>query len=165
LDIALGTPPHAALWLLVPAVPIGLYIAFTDMKEMRIPNHAVLALVAGFAVFGLIGLPFGDWAWRWTHLAVILVLGMVLNAAGALGAGDAKFAAAAAPFVARSDWQETAFIFAGFLLAAWASHRLARATLSGFAPDWKSWTTGKRFPMGLALGPTLIAYLALCAFA
>ena len=65
----------------------------------------------------------------------------------------------------RSDWQETAFIFAGFLLAAWASHRLARATLSGFAPDWKSWTTGKRFPMGLALGPTLIAYLALCAFA
>ncbi len=165
MDIALGTPPDAALWLLVPAVPVGLYIAFTDMKEMRIPNHAVLALVVGFAVFGLIALPFADWAWRWTHLAVILVAGMVLNAVGALGAGDAKFAAAAAPFIARSDWQETAFIFAGFLLAAWACHRLARATLSGLAPDWKSWTTGKRFPMGLALGPTLIAYLVLCAVA
>jgi prepilin peptidase CpaA len=165
MDIALGTPPGAALWLLIPAVPVGLYIAFTDMKSMRIPNHAVVALVVGFALFGLIGLPFSDWAWRWTHLAVILVAGMVLNALGALGAGDAKFAAAAAPFIARSDWQETAFIFAGFLLAAWAAHRLARATLAGLAPDWQSWTTGKRFPMGLALGPTLIAYLALCAFA
>jgi prepilin peptidase CpaA len=160
-----GTPPIAALWLLIPAVPVGLYIAFTDMKEMRIPNHAVIALVAGFAIFGLIGLPFADWAWRWLHLVVVLLAGMALNAARALGAGDAKFAAAAAPFIALSDWQVAAMIFAGFLLAAWVAHRLARLTLVRFAPDWKSWTTGKRFPMGLALGPTLIAYLALAAFA
>lgn len=159
----LGTPPVAALWLLIPAIPVGLYIAFTDMKEMRIPNHAVLALVAGFAIFGLIGLPFADWAWRWVHLVVVLLAGMALNAARALGAGDAKFAAAAAPYIAASDWQELVLLFAAFLIAAWVAHRLARATVAGLVPDWKSWTTGKRFPMGLALGPTLIAYLALAA--
>jgi prepilin peptidase CpaA len=165
MDLALGTPPGAALLLLIPAVPIGLYIAFTDMKEMRIPNHAVAALVLGFAIFGLVGLPFADWAWRWLHLVVILVAGMALNAVRALGAGDAKFAAAAAPYVALSDWQEVLVAFTIFLLASWVAHRLARATLAGFAPGWKSWATGKRFPMGLALGPTLIAYLTLCAIA
>lgn len=165
MDFALATPPGAALWLLVPALPIGLYIAFTDMKAMRIPNHAVLALVAGFALIGLIALPFADWAWRWLHLVVVLVAGMVLNAARALGAGDAKFAAAAAPFVAAADWQEVLLLFMAMMLAAFAAHRIARATLRGLAPDWQSWTAGKRFPMGLALGPTLIAYLALAAFA
>lgn len=165
MDLALATPPGAALWLLVPALPIGLYIAFTDMKAMRIPNHAVLALVAGFAIFGLLGLPFADWAWRWLHLVVILIAGMGLNAARALGAGDAKFAAAAAPFIAASDWTAVLLLFTAIMLAAWIAHRLARATLRGLAPDWQSWSTGKRFPMGLALGPTLIAYLALAAFA
>jgi prepilin peptidase CpaA len=165
MDIALATPPGAALWLLIPALPIGLYIAFTDLKAMRIPNHAVMALVAGFAVFGLIGLPLADWGWRWLHLVVVLLAGIVLNLARALGAGDAKFAAAAAPYIAAADWQEVVLLFAALMLAAWAAHRLARATLSGYAPDWQSWTSGKRFPMGLALGPTLIAYLALAAFA
>ena len=165
MDLSPGTPPAAALWLLVPAVPIGLYIAFTDLKTMRIPNKAVLALALGFAFFGLIGLPFADWAWRWLNLVVVLLAGMALYAVRALGAGDAKFAAAAAPSVAASDWAFVMLLFAALLIASWAAHRLARATLSSLAPDWKSWSSGKRFPMGLALGPTLIAYLALAAFA
>jgi prepilin peptidase CpaA len=165
MDIALATPPAAALWLLIPAVPIGLYIAFTDMKAMRIPNNAVFALALGFAVFGLIGLPLADWGWRWLHLIVMLVAGIALNAARVLGAGDAKFVAAAAPYVALADWRAVVLLFMAILLAAWATHRLARATLRDLVPDWQSWSTGKRFPMGLALGPTLIAYLALAAVA
>ncbi len=165
MDPAFGTPPVAALWLLIPAVPIGLYIAFTDLKEMRIPNHAVLALALGFALFGLIGLPFADWAWRWLNLIVVLAAGIGLYAIRAVGAGDAKFAAAAAPYFAAADWLSVVLLFSALLLASWATHRLARALLRSLTPDWKSWTTGKRFPMGLALGPTLIAYLAFAAFA
>ena len=165
MDPAFGTPPVAALWLLIPAVPIGLYIAFTDLKEMRIPNHAVLALALGFALFGLIGLPFADWAWRWLNLIVVLAAGIGLYAIRAVGAGDAKFAAAAAPYFAAADWLSVVLLLSALLLASWATHRLARALLRSLTPDWKSWTTGKRFPMGLTLGPTLIAYLALAAFA
>jgi prepilin peptidase CpaA len=164
MEPALGTPPVAAVWLLLPAVPIGLYSAFTDLREMRIPNHAVAALVIGFAVFGLVGLPFADWAWRWLNLAVVLALGVAFYAAGALGAGDAKFAAAAAPYVAAADWPLVTILLAGISLAAWAAHRVARASpLRSLAPHWKSWTSGKRFPLGLALGPTLIAYLVIAA--
>jgi len=54
-------------------------------------------------------------------------------------------------------------ILAASLLAAWLTHRIIRATpfLRNFAPNWKSWHTGKDFPMGLALGATLVLYLAL----
>lgn len=166
MEHALATPPEAALWLLVPAVPIGLYISFTDLKEMRIPNHAVMALAAGFALFGLIGLPLTEWAWRWVNLGVVLLVGLLLYAIRALGAGDAKFAAAAAPYVAAADWSVMMLLFAAILIAAWTAHRIARATpLRALAPDWRSWTSGKRFPMGLALGPALITYLAIAAFA
>jgi prepilin peptidase CpaA len=35
--------------------------------------------------------------------------------------------------------------------------------LRRLAPDWQSWHTGKKFPMGLALGGTLAIYLSLGA--
>ena len=69
-----------------------------------------------------------DWGWRWLNLLVVLLAGMALNAAGAVGAGDAKFAAAAAPFVAPTDAPEVAFLLAAALLLSWAGHRLARAS-------------------------------------
>ena len=35
--------------------------------------------------------------------------------------------------------------------------------LRRLAPDWQSWNTGKKFPMGFALGGTLAIYLGLGA--
>ncbi len=50
----------------------------SDMKFMKIPNKAVLALMAVFAVVGLIALPLDVWAWRWAHfLVIVLVIGFV----------------------------------------------------------------------------------------
>lgn len=150
----------AAAWFLPFTLPICLYIAWTDMKAMKIPNHAVVALAVVFAVIGLIALPFEIYLWRFSHLAVVLLIGIILNAAGLIGAGDAKFCAAAAPFVAVQDLPELAVIFAAVLLVAWLTHRLAKHTaLRALAPDWESWTKRKKFPMGLALGPTLTIYL------
>jgi hypothetical protein len=70
---------------------------------MRITNQAVLALGAIFLVIGLIALPFDVYLWRLAQLAIVLVVGIVLNAAGAMGAGDSKFIAVAAPFIAQGD--------------------------------------------------------------
>ncbi len=92
-----------ALWFLPFALPICLWVAWSDLKFMKIPNKAVLALVAVFAVVGFIALGWPDWGWRWLHLLVILIIGFALNIIGAIGAGDAKFAAAMAPFVALAD--------------------------------------------------------------
>lgn len=160
----LALPATAALWFLPFATPIALWVMWSDMATMRIPNKAVMALVAVFAIVGLIALPFEVWAWRWAHLAVVLLIGFILSAAGLLGAGDAKFAAAMAPFVAFPDLGLFLPLFAAILLAGFTAHRLVRAipALRAMTPGWTSWES-KQFPMGLALGAGLVTYLGLAA--
>lgn len=156
--------PTSALWLLIPALPISLFVAFNDMKSMKIPNVAVGALVAGFAIFGLLAFDFSQYLWQWLHLIVILVLGILLNAAGVMGAGDAKFAAAAAPFIMLADLPALAWIFGACIITGFIAHRIAKHTrLHTIVPDWESWDSGQRFPMGLPLGMTLVCYLVLAA--
>lgn len=145
--------------------PICLWVMWSDMARMRIPNKAVIALFAVFAVAGLVALPVEDYLWRYLHLVIVLLVGIVMNAAGMIGAGDAKFAAAAAPFVALGDIRLIIVLFAANLLAAVITHRAVRASpLRQLAPGWESWSRGWDFPMGLSLGATLIAYLGIGIF-
>ncbi len=157
--------PVAALWLLPFAAPVCLWAAWSDLSTMKIPNRAVLALVGVFAIVGLVALPLPDYGWRWAHLAVILVAGFALSSLRLLGAGDAKFAAAMAPFVALPDAGRFLMLLAAVTLAAFVLHRLLRATpaVRARTEGWESWTRGRQFPMGFALGPALIFYLALAA--
>lgn len=62
--LMLDTTAAQAAWLLIAALPVSLYVAWSDMSMMKIPNRAVYVLVAGFAVLGLISLPIEDWLWR-----------------------------------------------------------------------------------------------------
>ncbi|AXI45708.1 hypothetical protein C1J03_06485 [Sulfitobacter sp. SK012] len=153
---------YEAMWFLPFVLPICFYVAFTDMKEMRITNQAVIALAMVFVVIGLIALPFDLYLWRLLSMAIVLVVGIVLNAAGVMGAGDSKFAAAAAPFIAIGDLRLLMALFTATLLAAALTHRAAKySPLRRLAPNWQSWNQGKKFPMGLALGTTLALYLIL----
>ena len=154
---------YAALWFLPFVVPICLWVAWSDMKFMKIPNKAVLALGVVFLVVGLVALPFAEYPWRLLHIVVVLVAGFAINMAGMVGAGDAKFAAVMAPFVPLADARLFIVLFAAVLLAAYLTHRLFRAVpaMRARTADWESWTAGKKFPMGLALAGTLVFYLAL----
>ncbi|MFK7836578.1 MAG: prepilin peptidase [Sulfitobacter sp.] len=153
-----------AMWFLPFVLPICLYVAFTDMAQMKITNQAVIALALVFVALGIFLFPFAEYLWRIAAMVIVLVLGIVLNAAGALGAGDAKFAAAAAPFIALGDLRLLMALFMATLLAAAVAHRGAKYTpLRNIAPHWESWSRGKKFPMGLALGPCLAIYLILGA--
>ncbi len=156
---------QAALWFLPFLVPLCLYVAYTDLAEMRITNPTVLTMAAVFVVLGVFLFPFDLYLWHLAHLGIVLVVCIVLNAAGVMGAGDAKFLAAAAPYVALGDVRLLMALFAAVLLAAYAAHRIAKYTpLHRMAPDWHSWNQkGRKFPMGFALGPTLAIYLALAA--
>ena len=158
----MSLPSTAAMWFLPFVTPICLYVAYTDMKAMKITNQAVVALFVVFAVVGPLALSFESYAWRYVHVIVALFAGMALNALRAMGAGDAKFIAAAAPFVAINDLAQVMILFAAILLIAFCAHRLAKhSPLRKLAPDWESWHKTRDFPMGLALGPTLVAYILL----
>ncbi len=147
------------------ALVIGIYVAWRDLSAMKIPNVSVYALFAVFVVLGPFVMPLETYGIRWAQGLGMLVVGMILNAAGAMGAGDSKFIAADAPFVAASDAVLVLFIFCGALLAAFAAHRLARISpLRAMVPHWQSWETGRRFPMGFPLSAALAYYLALPLF-
>jgi len=158
----MGLSQFAAVVFLPVVLPICFYVAFTDLREMRITNQAVIVLAVLFVPLGLIALPGEVVLWRIGQGLGVLAIGFLLNLAGAFGAGDAKFTAAAAPYIAPKDTLLIVMILSACLLAAVATHRLAKhSALRNLAPDWKSWTRGKDFPMGLALGATLAAYLGL----
>ena len=161
----MGTPATAALAFLVPVLPICVWVAWSDLARMKIPNLAVLALLAVFALVGPFVLDLGDWGWRWAHFALLLVVGLVLNAAGAMGAGDAKFIAAAAPFVARNDTMAVLLILSACAVLGFVLHRVAmRSALARAVPHWESWTAGRRFPFGFPLAAALALYLVTAAF-
>ncbi len=152
-----------ALWFLPFVLPICIYVAWSDLREMRIPNVSVLALAGVFVVVGLIALPFEVYYMRLLQLVIILLAGFLVTSLGLVGAGDAKFAAAMAPFIAPGDYLMFLTLFAAVLIGAWITHRSAgmvpavrRAT-----PGWISWDRGKLFPMGVALAGALVVYLAL----
>lgn len=156
---------YAAWWFLPFVLPLCVYVTYTDLSRMKITNSAVLALVGVFLALGWAVLPSIDiFLWRLMQLAIMLVFGVLMNAARAMGAGDAKFIAASAPFVALGDLRLVIALLAAALLAAFVTHRIARHTgLRKLAPNWQSWDQGKKFPMGFALGITLALYLTLGA--
>lgn len=150
----------SASWFLPFTIPIAIWVSWSDMKFMKIPNKSVVALFVIFAVVGLIALPFEDYLWRYLNVLVVLVIGFFLNMRRAIGAGDAKFAAAMAAFFPATDTAILIYFFAAVLLGAFATHRGFRripAVRAAF-PDWKSWEN-RDFPMGLALSGALILYL------
>lgn len=158
-------PASAALWFLPFVVPICFYVAWTDLAFMKITNKAVLTLGAVYVLVGPFVLPdLVSYIWGYAYFAVALAAGMALNAVRVMGAGDSKFIAFAAPYVAPADAMVVMLLLAGVMIAALISHRIVRASkLRDLAPDWKSWARDGRFPMGLALGPTLALYLCLAA--
>lgn len=153
------TDPTSLLWFLPFTVPIAIWVAWSDMKFMKIPNKAVLALLAVYLVMGLVVFPPKLWAWGLGLGAIVLVIGFVATAARLIGAGDAKFAAAMAPFFVTADIRTVLFLFAACLFAALISHRVAKHSniIRGRVPDWLSWTH-KGFPMGYPLAGLLIFY-------
>lgn len=153
-----------ALWSLPFALPLCFLVAWSDMRAMRIPNWCVLAMVAAYVVVGALTLPFSVYLWGFVQLIVVLIIGFVMNALGMIGAGDAKFAAAAAPFIYLGDFRFLIALFAANILAAFLTHRMtARTGLTKLAPKWDSWERTWEFPMGLSLGGTLGLYLVLSA--
>lgn len=156
--------PFAARVFLPFVAIIGLYVAWSDLRGMRIPNASVILLALVFVVLGPFLFPIEIYGPRLLHLLVMLLVGFTANAVRLMGAGDAKFIAAAAPFVALGDVGALVPLFAANLLAAYVTHRVVKRTpLRRLAPNWESWDRTRDFPMGTALSTTLTIYLILAA--
>ncbi|MBF9034078.1 hypothetical protein HKCCE2091_07485 [Rhodobacterales bacterium HKCCE2091] len=152
-------------WIFLPLViPICLWVAYTDLKDMKILNIAVGILLAGYVVLGPFALPsMEEYFWRFANFGVVLAIGFVLSVGVGIGAGDAKFAAAAAPFVAPADALPFLAIVALAGVGGLVLHRIAKRipAIRSATPNWVSWQDGSLFPWGVALAGALAAYLVL----
>lgn len=154
-------PLREALVILPFALPIGIWVAWSDLRTMKIPNRAVLAMAAVWPALGWLAVPLDLWLWGFAIMAIVLVAGFLGNAVGLFGAGDAKFAAAMSGVFAGGDPRLIAALYAFSSIAAFIVHRVLRVipAVRRATPGWKSWTSHK-FPMGLALAGMLIIYLS-----
>jgi prepilin peptidase CpaA len=153
--------PTAALTFLVLVLPITIWASVSDLKRMKIPNNAVLTLAAVWLMVGWILVPFTGWLWGFALMAIVLVLGYLLFMTGTFGAGDAKYAAAMAPFFVGADYGWVMLLVACCLIGALITHRVMRRipAVRRMTPDWQSWTERRYFPLGFALSGILIIYL------
>lgn len=158
-------PEQAALWFFILLTPICAYAAWYDMAHLKIKNELVLLMLALFVITGPLLLPLNLYLWQLGFAACVLIATFFLNLIGAMGGGDSKFIAAAAPFVMPGDWRLILLLACACLMGGIIAHRTARA-LGGkrLTPTWKSWDSGDRYPAALSLSAILVSYLAISAF-
>ena len=156
-----GTEAQIALAL---ATPIGLAVALFDLRTMEIPNWLTGAAAAVFLAFVFAVLPLDEALTRLAAGLVVLLICMLLFFAGMMGGGDGKAAAAFAPMVAPVDAAFTLVLLSVLSILSLAVIALLRSTVFAGGGRWQVWSATGRVPYGVALGGTLIAYLALVAF-
>ena len=76
-----------ALWFLPFVVPICIWVSWSDLREMRIPNVSVLALAGVFLVVGLAQvamdvMAFSTWYMRLAQLVIVLIAGFIITSIG-----------------------------------------------------------------------------------
>jgi prepilin peptidase CpaA len=164
-------PATQAVLFAIFVLPICLYTVYTDLKYKKITNLTVWALFATFVVVGFFTMPLVDFAWRFSHWAIVFGIGLVLWFRHQMGAGDVKFGAVMALFIHPGDLPVLLWVAVASLIGATIAILLAgKSPLRKLAPDWAAWTgkhatvgQGKKFtvPMGPALCLTLATYLVL----
>lgn len=146
-------------------LPISLWIIYTDLKDMKIRNEAVLATMAIFVVGGFFLLPLDEYLWRYLHFVIVLGVCFLMYATVGMGAGDAKYIAATAPMIALADAEEVAFIYIMWSVVLLIGMMIARRSgaLRTAAPGWIWFAEDRKgyVPFGLALAPTVSSYFLL----
>ncbi|WP_147125701.1 prepilin peptidase [Shimia ponticola] len=158
-------PASAALVFLLIMAPVWVFMSWDDMSNLRIRNGLVLFVLGVFVVLGPLLMPINLYLGQLLQITIVFAAIIVLYAAGTMGGGDAKFMAAASPFFLREDWVLVLMLFIACALAAFVVHRaFLWFGADRQTPLWLSWRSGKRFPLGFALGGVVTIYLAAAAF-
>lgn len=153
------------MWQTLPfllvAGPLMLIAAVSDLKSMKIPNWISIALVVAFIILGLIFLPFETYLWRLLGGIVVFIIVFLMNMVGLIGGGDAKLAAAFAPYIATSDYGAFLFLLAVAGVITLVAHRIAGRipAITRATPDWASWKAKRHFPYGLSICVAALYYL------
>lgn len=145
------------------ALPPALAAAVWDLKTLTIPNALAAGTAALFLLFAFATLPAEAALWRLAAAVFVLCFGYLLFHFGWVGAGDVKLAAAYAPMIPPVDASVALFLLALIALVLLVLLLLLRLTPLARG-SWAVWSD-PQVPYAVALSASLLAYLALAAFA
>ena len=148
----------AALLLAVALMlPLMLAIMVIDLKQLRIPNWAVMGVFGAFLATGSWGLSLEIFLSRLAYAAIVLLLGFALYsvAKGIVGAGDLKLLAALAPFLSGANLGEFVLIYIAASFVGLALFFVARWFVGRRKIGWKALEQGLYFPAGVLLGVSM----------
>ena len=150
---------------LLAASPLLLWMGFSDLRFMRIPNWLVLALVAVFVVSAPF-LPFASVTSRLLAAAVLFVLCVGAFAAGVFGGGDAKALPAVVLLVPPGTLDLFGLLFSGTMLAGLVFVGSMQMMPGSHRTRWVGLRARGMFPMGVSISAAgLIHPFAMMHFA
>lgn len=159
-----------ALWVtIILLVPLMALASWWDLKHLKIPNWQTLAMFGVFVVTGLWGLDTETFLWRLGQGLIVLGIGYILFAVGVIGGGDAKMAAALAPFIVPVDVAQLLVFYALVSFVLLIVLRMVMQACRHKKTGWLSIDQLEKparervFPMGLIFGLTITGYLAIYA--
>jgi prepilin peptidase CpaA len=157
----LSTPALAVAFAAI--TPLMLYVIYSDLKTMKIPNKAVLAVFAVFLATASWGLPFDTFLWRLLAGLIAFVIGyfVYMASGGNIGGGDVKLLAALVPFVPLDGVLFVLGVFALSSLALILFHQAVRIGFRKRTTGWKTFDQAVYVPLGVALGFTMILFLGM----
>jgi len=142
---------------LVLVAPLFLWGAWSDLRQMRIPNAVSLLAVGVFLATAFVAPP-DDLGSRVAVAAAVLAAGFITYLFGLFGGGDVKMLSALVLFVPVPTLALFAYVFSAAMLAGIAMVLLLRRVPAAQRLGWK-WISGSAgFPMGLSIAMAGLAH-------
>ena len=133
-----------------------LYVIYTDLSDLRIPNVVVMALLAVFAATQAPFLPLPELAWRTGAAAVVFALGVAVFVLHLLGGGDVKLLPVVVLFIPSGQWAQFMLALSVAVILSLSCLRLLRRT--GVGRQWRSLNQTARYPLGPAIALAALIY-------
>ncbi|MDW4550600.1 prepilin peptidase [Defluviimonas sp. D31] len=146
-----------ALIPLVLVAPLLVWMAYGDLRFLRIPNLLCIAMVAVFAVAVLVAPP-PDLVARLVVAGAIFGLGFVTFCLGLFGGGDVKALSALMLFVPAATLPLFCMVFSASMMIGIAFVLGLRAIPATGALDWASMERSRKFPMGVSIAMAGMAH-------
>ncbi|WP_374642315.1 hypothetical protein [Tabrizicola sp.] len=154
--------PTGALILLVPVLPIAIWAALSDLKRLKIPNKAVMAMAAVWPLLGWLAVPtWTAWFWGFAFLGIGILIAYLAFALFRFPGGDGKFAAAISPVFVGAPIGEVLILIALSMLGATLAVQLVRLipAVSRASDEWVGFRHWRIMPFGVALSAMVVIYL------
>ena len=148
---------------LIIGVPVLAVAAFSDVRNLRIPNVLSILLILVF-LGSCFFLTIPEIGHRVLFSFVTLSLGFALFAMGFVGGGDVKLLAALVLLIPASSIVSFAYVFSFSLFLGVFSIVFARSVVVAADTEWAGLSQGRDFPMGVSIAAAGVLQLSLLHF-